>query len=140
MMVSSERFRSNSSSTSMCVPSSRILDTLSRTSKKLSSGKSSCPSCIRRNSLISSIHVFICPASVEKLISSTRSLPNGDRQRSRRRVLISVKPIFCSKFLGYIIVLFSFCHLMERDMAGKSFMSTCPLLQSSGLQNYKMFL
>ena len=114
MIVSSDLFKSKSSSTSMWVPSKRIRATLSRTSKKLSNGKSSCPSCTRRNSLISSNHLFTSLTSVENIIASTRSLPKGDKQCARSKALTSLKPIFCSKFFGYIIVSFYFLINLRR--------------------------
>ena len=127
MIVSSDLFRSKSSSTSMCVPSKRMRDTLSRTSKKLSSGKSSCPSCTRRNSLISSNHLFTSLTSVENAIPSTRSFPKGDRQHARSKALTSLKPIFCSKFLGYIIVAFYFLFHHRRHFSHLPHIITCKI-------------
>ena len=99
-MVSNDRRRSNSSCSSKCVPSRRMRDMLSRTSKKFCVGKLSASSRICLNSLVCSCHSLMACGSVENAISSTFSLPRLDRQCSRSNALISLKFIFCSKLCG----------------------------------------
>ena len=56
-----------------------------------------------RNSLTSVSQRLICSVSIENSILSTCSRPSVERQRSCNSERISLKPIFCSKLLGYII-------------------------------------
>ena len=99
-IVSIDRLRSHTSSSSRCVPSRRMRLTASLTSKKYCIGKLSFSCCSLRNSYTCRSHSLISAQSVENAISSTFSLPSVLRQRSFSSLRISSNPSLCSKLFG----------------------------------------
>ena len=99
-MVSKERRKSNSSSSSKCVFSNRMRAKAVRISKKYCSGNRSSSSITLCNSQICCSHWLISSMRVEYVILSTCSCPMVDKHAFLSITLIWSKLILLSKLCG----------------------------------------